>query len=182
MLYRQKILRDFRTRWEKEYLANLANLRVPRTNSYRIAKVDDVVLVHGDGPRLGWRLGRVVQLHQSEDGIIRVASVRLSGNRNVVKRSIRSLYPLEENETTDSPEHPMTGEDENDSPDINYGDEHNKGTTQDVVDTHSIEAINDVDPELTQSEELDKDESRRGRPRRAAALDADFKRKFLSQK
>ena len=137
--------------------------------------------MHGDGPRLSWRLGRIVQLHQSEDGVTRAASVRLSGNRNVVKRSIRSLYPLEENNgTTDSPEHLRTDGDEESSPDVNCGEEHNKDYTQDVIDTHRIELINDVNAELAQSE--DNVESRRGRPRRAAALDAEFKRKFLKQK
>ena len=43
-LYRRKLLRDFQARWTREYLATLRERhRIPKTNTYREAKVGDVV-------------------------------------------------------------------------------------------------------------------------------------------
>lgn len=44
-------------------------------------------------PRLRWAMARVVNLHPGADGVIRVASVRLS-NGNVVKRTLSKIYRL----------------------------------------------------------------------------------------
>ena len=73
------------------------NDRVTGEKQIRVAKVGDVVLIHGDCPRLNWRLGRIVELLRSQDDLCRGAVVRVSGTKNVVRRSLKCLYPLEEN-------------------------------------------------------------------------------------
>ena len=106
-LHRQKLARDFCVRWEKEYLDVLRqSQKMPKTNKLRLPNIDDVVLVHGDSPRLTWRLARVVELCKSEDGECRSARVRLATTGNIVKRSVQCLYPLElsENERNETVE------------------------------------------------------------------------------
>lgn len=44
-------------------------------------------------PRLRCAMARVVNLHPGADGVIRVASIRLS-NGNVVKRTLSKIYRL----------------------------------------------------------------------------------------
>ena len=110
-LYRQKVLRDFQTRWSREYLATLRERhRIPKTSSYREANVGDVVLVVEDAPRLSWRMGRIEKLIQSRDGVCRGALVKLSKTRNIVRRPLNVLYPLEESVSVDES---IAGENEN---------------------------------------------------------------------
>ena len=66
-------------------------------NQIRVTKVSDVVLIHGDCPRLNWKLGRIVELLQNEDDLCRGVVVRISGNKSVLRRSLQCLYPLKEN-------------------------------------------------------------------------------------
>ena len=63
----------------------------------RVAKVGDVVLIREDCPRLNWKRGRIVELLRSQDDLCRGDVVRVSGTKNVVRRSLQCLYPLEEN-------------------------------------------------------------------------------------
>ena len=159
VLYRQKVLRDFRNRWKKEYLVNLRQSeRVSGTKQIRSPKVGDVVLIQGDCPRLQWKLGRIVGLIDSEDGICRGAEVIVSGTKNIVKRSIKTLYPLEENSSLQNQEETLDSEldsEQNDDLDIN-----------DQTDETPVVNI----------------DGGTKRSRRVAAIDADFRRRILKQK
>ena len=96
-LYRQRVLKEFRTKWKKDYLADLrTKQRIPKTNEYRTPNVGDVVLINEDCSRMSWKVGRILELHPSTDDLVRVASVKLSNTNNVVKRPVKLLYPLEE--------------------------------------------------------------------------------------
>ena len=161
VLYRQKILRDFRMRWEKDYLLNLRqNDRVTGEKQIRVAKVGDVVLIHGDCPRLNWKLGRIVELLRSQDDLCRGAVVRVSGTKNVVRRSLSCLYPLEENFEVDTLERSK----DKDSQKVNIVEDN-------VTDFNDKTPLNETS-----------DATSRGISRRAAAIDADFKRRLLQQK
>ena len=161
VLYRQKILRDFRKRWENDYLLNLRqNDRVTGGKQIRVAKVGDVVLIHGDGPRLNWKLGRIVELLRSQDDLCRGAVVRVSGTKNVVRRSLSCLYPLEENFEVDTLERSK----DKDSQKVNIVEDN-------VTDFNDKTPLNETS-----------DATSRGISRRAAAIDADFKRRLLQQK
>jgi len=96
-LHKQKLLRDFHAKWEKEYidiLRTAGNARAPRS-AVRRPRVGDVVLVHGDAPRLMWKLGRVMELIPSRDGVVRSAMVKVGKTGNIIKRAVVCLYPLE---------------------------------------------------------------------------------------
>jgi hypothetical protein len=100
VVYRQKVLRDFNKRWTKEYLLGLRQAQKSQGPSdHRGIKVDDVVLVYDEGPRLFWRLGRVVELIPSRDNEVRSVKLLLSGNPehsgHVITRPISRLFPLE---------------------------------------------------------------------------------------
>lgn len=89
----QQIIQHFWSRWNKEYISELQT-RVKWKQDYKnLLKIGSLVIVKEDNvPPLKWNLGRVVQLHPGEDGIIRVASVKLNGS--VVKRAITKLCIL----------------------------------------------------------------------------------------
>lgn len=53
-----------------------------------------MVLVKDDLPRGNWRLGRIQELVQSEDGEIRSAKVLLPTNK-LIGRPLNLLYPIE---------------------------------------------------------------------------------------
>jgi hypothetical protein len=180
-LYRQKVLRDFRCRWEKEYLSNLReSQRIPKTKLLRTPCVGDVVLVHGDTPRLCWRLGRVMSLIPSKDGIVRGVSVRLSGTGNVVNRSVKCLYPLEvaaDDETlTDK-----TSSVSNISQSGGHS-EHGENHREPNVDIRDQSSTPSEDDHNCDEELQAVPVNARSRPRRAAAIDSDIKRQYFNQK
>ena len=98
--YTQHLINHFNQRWQKEYLLNLRqyhNLKVKENAKKRIQK-NDMVLIHNDGPRLQWRLGKVKELLVSSDGEVRGAKIETvtPGYKSVVlERPLQLLYPLE---------------------------------------------------------------------------------------
>ena len=65
-------------RWKKEYLPALT-VRNKWKKDQRNLQVDDLVILVDDGlPRGQWSLGRVVELHPSEDGRVRAVKVKTS--------------------------------------------------------------------------------------------------------
>ena len=94
--HKTKVLNDFRKRCYKEYLLELRdNRRSIKRESEQIISVGDVVLIEDDGPRLMWKLGRVVELIVSKDGECRAAGLSVTGSKNILQRPIRKLFPLE---------------------------------------------------------------------------------------
>ena len=79
-------------RWEKEYLLMLRNAaQVGPPN--RVPTAGDVVIIHDDGPRLRWQLGRITKLIPGIDGQVRSAQVKTCHGK--LTRPILKLYPLE---------------------------------------------------------------------------------------
>ena len=187
VLYKQKVLRDFRKRWETEYLASLrATQQIPKTKQLRVPSVGDVVLVHGDSPRLSWRLGCITELHQSGDGVVRSATVRMSrkkGDCSIVQRSIKVLYPLEENciEISES-------KDDNGNDAKTLQRKSNEGLTVNDT-TESVACTDESIPcecfkDIVESETatIEGDEHRTsGRPRRIAAVRGELRRLATKQ-
>ena len=95
--YRQKILRDFNSRWTKDYLGLLKERqKIKKTKEMRVAKLGDVVLIGDKTPRLNWKIGRIIELIVSKDGVVRGALVQVAGTKSVWRRPVVSLFPLEE--------------------------------------------------------------------------------------
>ena len=173
-LYRQKLLRDFQARWTREYLATLRERhRIPKTNTYREANVGDVVLVGDDAPRLSWRMGRIEGLIESRDGICRGARVKLSKTRNVVSRPLNVLYPLEESVSVDKS---IEGARENVVKVVESESESGGG----VSNKEEYKAApQPSEPKLDDNSEVDIEPQ--SRPRRAAAINSDNRRRLLKQ-
>ena len=91
--YVTKILNHLWKRWSMEYLTFLRH-RIKTVHKGSWPKVGDVVLVHDEGPRLYWKLARIIEPIKGNDGIVRVAKIKMSGN--VTTRPIVKLYPLED--------------------------------------------------------------------------------------
>lgn len=88
-----RLLQHFQTRWKREYLTSLREFHKASGMNVQNVKVEDMVLIHNDGPRLHWRLGVIDSLIQGNDGLVRAVNVRT--NNRVTSRPISRLYPLE---------------------------------------------------------------------------------------
>lgn len=87
-----KIRQDFWSRWNLEYLNELQK-RSKWTDSGPKIQVGAVVLIKNKGlPSIQWLLGRITALHQGEDEVARVATIRTATGE--VKRATRLLCPL----------------------------------------------------------------------------------------
>jgi len=82
---------SFWKRWSTEYLSSLQRRNKWIDNQPNI-KVDDLVLVNmPNQPPIQWKLGRIQQIHQGVDGVVRVATVRTEHGtltRPIVKLAI----------------------------------------------------------------------------------------------
>ena len=74
-----QILSDhFWKRWSHEYLPSLT-LRSKWTAQKEQININDLVLIKEDNVKRGqWPLGRVVEVHPGEDGVVRVVTVQTS--------------------------------------------------------------------------------------------------------
>lgn len=75
----QQIIQHFWSRWSKEYISQL-QVRVKwKTQHPQLMKIGTLVLIKEDGlPPLKWKLGRIIQMHQSPDKVIRSVTIRTS--------------------------------------------------------------------------------------------------------
>ncbi|XP_064622515.1 uncharacterized protein LOC135484767 [Lineus longissimus] len=88
----QSLYQLFWKRWSLEYIARLQN-RPKWTKVQRNLEIDDLVIIREDNlPPLKWLMARVVELHPGEDGLVRVATLKMVNG--VVKRPIRKLAML----------------------------------------------------------------------------------------
>ena len=88
----QHLANCFWSRWRKEYL-QLLQPRQKWTSDKRNLKVDDVVLLKEEGVVRGhWPMGRVTEVHPSDDGLIR--SVSVQAGRSILKRPVNKTVLL----------------------------------------------------------------------------------------
>lgn len=89
----QQIQQHFWARWRAEYFAQLQTRpKGQQVNPPNIECGTMVVLVDENLPPLKWRLGRVIETHPGEDGIVRVVTVRTASG--VVKRAVKKVCVL----------------------------------------------------------------------------------------
>ena len=92
-LYVQRLLNLLWKRWVNEYLP-LLTVRQKWLSESPPCKVGDLVLVSDDGiKRCKWPLGRVIELFEGRDGLIRSVMVRTA--RGQIKRPVQRLHKLE---------------------------------------------------------------------------------------
>ena len=111
--YLSKIVRDFWKRWSGEYLTFLRQFQTSgkQVNENKWPVVGDVVLIPDDGPRMFWKVGRIIQLFGDKNNY-RVA--KLKSKWGVSVRPLTKLYPLEvraEEERENSTADPSPGDD-----------------------------------------------------------------------
>ena len=97
VVYREYLVKHFLKRWEKEYLLTLRE-KYQKDGSSESFKNGDIVLIKDDGPRLFWKIAKIVELRKSKDGETRAATLRLGkkgNNATELVRPIEALYPLE---------------------------------------------------------------------------------------
>ena len=85
----------FWSRWKKEILQNLQK-RSKWNEVRRNARIDDTVLmVDENSHRSFWKLGRIVAVHVSDDGLVRAATVKLA-NGTTLDRPVQKLIFMTE--------------------------------------------------------------------------------------
>lgn len=106
----QFLTEQFWSRWRKEYLTNIS-LRQQWHTPKRNVQVGDVVVVKDENtPRNVWKLARVVEANEDDDGLVRKVKVQVGttdlgkkGERlkqvSVLERPVQKLVVLVENES-----------------------------------------------------------------------------------
>lgn len=96
----QNRVQGFWKSWHRDYLTTL-NQRSKWKTKQRNLALDQLVLIQdANVPQSHWLTGRVQQLHQGKDGLIRVATVRTPNGQ--IKRPIVKLIPLPINDDSDN--------------------------------------------------------------------------------
>ena len=98
-------------------------------------KKGDIVLIEDEGPRLKWRLGKIVDLHHGIDG--RCRSVSLKTNYGLITRPLIKLYPLE-----------VDGEKEESNPVLNSQELVNRNLSQRPIREAAVEARKKFAPQF----------------------------------
>ncbi|XP_066585411.1 uncharacterized protein [Prorops nasuta] len=95
-----KIQQTFWRRWSKEYLHHLQERSKWRGANENYA-VGQLVIVQDDRyPPSKWPLGRIIDVHPGDDGLVRVATVKTEST--ILKRPIVRLSPLPMNDNESS--------------------------------------------------------------------------------
>lgn len=83
------MVQSFWNRWQHEYLTELQHRT--KWNKHRPnPELGDVVLIRDDNqPPLRWPMGKIVELHTSNDSIIRVVTLKTS--TGIIKRPVVKL-------------------------------------------------------------------------------------------
>ena len=106
--YVTSLLSHFWNRWKQEYVVELrehhrALEKGAASNSPSIQTGDIVtVMEEGKSNRGMWRLGKVLDVHPGNDGLVRGATIEVAsdnGKRRRLRRPLQKLFPLEVRET-----------------------------------------------------------------------------------
>ncbi|XP_076389571.1 uncharacterized protein LOC105662854 [Megachile rotundata] len=97
----QQMLQHFWQRWQKEYLHHLQQRnKWTATGNHQLSKGTLVVIKEDNLPPLRWCLGRITELHQGKDGVVRVVSVKTGDG--LYKRPITKICILPMQDPSDS--------------------------------------------------------------------------------
>ncbi|XP_037929094.1 uncharacterized protein LOC119663556 [Teleopsis dalmanni] len=87
-----ELKQEFWRRWSKEYLNELQSRYKWKQQKANLCQGDLVIIKDDNLPMYKWPLGRVQQVYEGEDGLVRVADIKTANG--IFKRSVRSLAPL----------------------------------------------------------------------------------------
>nr|XP_012145743.1 PREDICTED: uncharacterized protein LOC105663128 [Megachile rotundata] len=94
----QQMFQHFWRRWQAECIHEMQQ-------RYKWRSITKRIITEENTPPLHWSLGRVVQVHPGQDGIIRVATVRTAAG--IIKRPVTKLCLLPIDPIADSPTNPV---------------------------------------------------------------------------
>ncbi|CAI6370897.1 unnamed protein product [Macrosiphum euphorbiae] len=89
------MLRKFWLRWRRDYVTSLQqgpNWSRPMAN-FKIG--DLVILKKGHQSPLDWHLGRIIQLQQGADGLVRVATIKTRGSTMKLPITKLAMLPIQ---------------------------------------------------------------------------------------
>ena len=160
------ILSHFKKRFYDEYILALRErhqYEIKKTNNFPVLKINDIVLIKEDKPRIRWRKGKIIKLLHSNDNLIRGVELitTQTSNKKVIKirRPIQMIIPLEvRNEINDNNDDSDKNDNNNENDDINYD---NLNQRDDLDDLH---------------DKIDFQENRKSK--RIAAINADIIRRL----
>ena len=87
-----KVRQDFWTRWNKEYLNELQKRQKWTKDKVNLPVQTIVLIKEKNVPCMRWPLGRVLEVHPGDDGVVRTATIKTSTGE--YKRCVRQLCPL----------------------------------------------------------------------------------------
>ncbi|XP_037929746.1 uncharacterized protein LOC119664302 [Teleopsis dalmanni] len=89
-----ELKQEFWRRWSKEYLNELQSRYKWKQQKANLCQGNLVIIKDDNLPMYKWPLGRVQQVYEGEDGLVRVADIKTANG--IFKRPLRSLapYPL----------------------------------------------------------------------------------------
>ncbi|XP_076391767.1 uncharacterized protein LOC143265171 [Megachile rotundata] len=101
----QQMFQHFWRRWQAECIHEMQQRYKWRSITKQIIIGALVIIKEENTPPLHWSLGRVVEVHPGQDGIIRVATVRTAAG--IIKRPVTKLCLLPIDPIADSPTNPV---------------------------------------------------------------------------
>jgi hypothetical protein len=90
---KETLLAHFWHRWQYEYLCNLKERTIKNKKEHDMKINDLVLLKDAKQPRQCWRMGKIVELYEGKDGIVRAAKIKVGDS--YFKRPLQLLCPLE---------------------------------------------------------------------------------------
>lgn len=91
--YQRSLVKQLKTRWEREYLTSLSEWRNKSNPISKPLSVGTLVLVKNEKKLHKWPLGIITKLFPSSDG--QVIAVELKINNNITRRAVSLLVKLE---------------------------------------------------------------------------------------
>ncbi|XP_066596562.1 uncharacterized protein [Prorops nasuta] len=90
-----KVRQDFWKKWQIEYLNELQRRNKWKSSGEELTSGMIVVLIGKNQPCMQWELGRILETHPGEDGIVRVVTVKTT--KGIFKRNAKVICPLLKN-------------------------------------------------------------------------------------
>lgn len=88
----EKLAQEFWKRWHMEYITRLQERPKWLSPQSNVQKGQLVLVKHELMPSTKWPLARIVDVHPGDDGLVRVATIKL--NNRITKRPVAKLSPL----------------------------------------------------------------------------------------
>lgn len=88
----QKLYHHFWTRWQREYITRLQQRPKWQSQTQNVKEGDLVIITEDNLPPSRWILGRIIETHPGNDGLIRVVTIKCKGT--TLKRPITKIALL----------------------------------------------------------------------------------------